>query len=228
MKSFKNLFIKDESEEEEPKETKEVNSFPISEATAHVREKTTSSATPSSSANPYLVEITEVYEKGLESINMPGYDFYDFYQAIKAAGSQNEAIYKMAFQMGKTMDASITSQKLALDADYYISKVNEVYQSYSEKGNQKLNGLAAELKADRDGLTSEINHTDGEINRLKQQILSLEQKLTETRSQLSKVEAKYKPQQDVINLKLQANDQAMKISVGKITSIKEGISKYLL
>lgn len=220
MKSFKNLFIKDESEENEP-EVK--NSFPISESG---RPQSTGTSTPTSS-NPFLGEIAEVYEKGLESINMPGYDFYDFYLAIKAAGAQNEAIYKMAFQMGKTLDSNITPHKLTADADYYISKLNEVYQTYSDKGKQKLNSLAAELKADKDGLTSEISHIESEITRLKQQILSMEQKLSETKNHLTKVEGKYKPQQDQINLKLQANDQAMQLSVKKLSSVKEGISKYI-
>lgn len=219
-KSIKNLFIKDDSEEESPQEG---NAFPVSDSDTPISQ----SGAGNASSNPYLQEITEVYEKGLESINMPGYDFYDFHLAIKAAGSQNEAVYKMAFQMGKTLDSNITSQKLAADADYYISKLNEVYQTYSDKGKQKLNSIAAELKADKDGLTAEINHISGEITRLKQQILSMEQKLTETRNSLTKVEGKYKPQQDVINLKLQANDQAMHLNVKKLTSIKEGIIKFI-
>jgi hypothetical protein len=222
MKSFKKLFIKDESEEETPQEKE---SFPVSES--NLSENLPISNPKASSSNPYLEEISEVYEKGLESINMPGYDFYDFHLAIKAAGTQNEAVYKMAFQMGKTLDANITSQKLAADADYYISKLNDVFQNYADKGKQKLNSISAELKAEKDSLTAEVNHIDGEITRLKQQILSMEQKLAETRGNLSKVEAKYKPQQDIINLKLQANDQAMQMSVKRLTSIKEGISKYI-
>jgi flagellar capping protein FliD len=217
MKSFKNLFIKDDQPDE--RELSESNSFPVSESTAPVSH--------SSSPNPYLDEIIEVYKKGLESINMPGYDFYDFYLAIAAAGSQNESIYKMAFQMGKTLDSNVSPQKLTADAEFYISKLNEVYQNYSEKGRQKLNSLASDLKAEKDGLTSEIHHIDSEINRLKQQIQSMEQKLAETKNTLTKVEEKYQPQQDLINQKLQANDQAMKISVKKLTSIKEGILRYI-
>lgn len=219
-KSIKNLFIKDDSEDESPQEA---NAFPISHSDLPDNQNVPSG----SSSNPYLDEIKEVYQKGLESINMPGYDFYDFHLAIKAAGSQNEAVYKMAFQMGKTLDANITPQKLATDADYYISKLNEVYQTYSDKGKQKLNSITAELKADKDGLTAEINHISGEIARLKQQIQSMEQKLTETRNNLTQVESKYRPQQDVINLKLQANDQAMQLNVKQLTSIKEGIIKFV-
>src|SRR6187549_3881419 len=117
MKSLKHLFIKDDSEEEQPEEK---IAFPVTEPSSGAS-FSPSTPSPSTSANPYLNEIIEVYEKGLESINMPGYDFYDFYLAVKAAGAQNEAVYKMAFQMGKTMDSSITSLKLSSDAEYYIS-----------------------------------------------------------------------------------------------------------
>lgn len=219
-KTIKNLFIKDDSEEEGPKEG---NAFPLSDSDSPASQ----GAPGSASSNPYLDEITEVYEKGLESINMPGYDFYDFHLAIKAAGAQNEAVFKMAYQMGKTLDSNITPQKLATDADYYISKLNEVYQNYSDKGKQKLNSIASELKAERDGLNAEVNHISSEIVRLKQQIISMEQKLSETRNNLAQVENKYKPQQDVINLKLQANDQAMQLNVKKLTSIKEGILNFI-
>lgn len=221
MKSLKNLFIKDESEENEPEEK---IAFPVVDSSSGFNLPT---SPKSSGTNPYLNEIIEVYEKGLESINMPGYDFYDFYQAVKAAGAQNEAVYKMAFQMGKTMDSSITSHKLSSDADYYISKINDVYKTYAEKGSQKLNGLEAELTAEKEKLTGEVNEIEAGINKMRQQIMAMEQKLSETRNDLAKVTNKYKPQQDVIKQKLQANDQAMQVSIEKLNSIKEAITKYI-
>ncbi len=225
MKSLKHLFIKDDSEEDQPEEKV---SFPVVEPGAsHGFNQPTTTPLANTSSNPYLNEIIEVYEKGLESINMPGYDFYDFYQAVKAAGAQNEAIYKMAFQMGKTMDSSITSHKLSSDAEYYISKINDVYKTYSEKGSQKLNGLEAELTAEKEKLTGEVNGIEADINKMRQQIMAMEQKLSETRNDLAKVTNKYKPQQDVIKLKLQANDQAMQVSIQKLNSIKEAITKYI-
>lgn len=225
MKSLKHLFIKDDSEEEQPEEK---IAFPVVEPNLS-QNPSFSHSTPSHSttSNPYLNEIVEVYEKGLESINMPGYDFYDFYQAVKAAGAQNEAIYKMAFQMGKTMDSSITSQKLTTDADYYISKINDVHKTYSEKGVRKLSGLEAELTAEKEKLTGEVNGIEAEINKMRQQIMAMEQKLSETRNDLAKITNKYKPQQDVIKLKLQANDEAMQVSIQKLHSIKDAITKYI-
>jgi hypothetical protein len=62
---------------------------------------------------------------------------------------------------------------------------------------------------------------------MRQQISQLEQKLTEVRSNLARIDGKYDPQKEVIKLKLQANDHAMKISVQRLQSIKEGILKYI-
>lgn len=218
MRNLKDLFIKPDDDEEEKKE-KENPSFPI-------KNSTTSSGTPSSD-NPYLVEIIEVYEKGFESMNMPGYDFYDFYITVKAAGSHTETVYKMAFQMGKTMDANVTPQKLAADAEYYLSKINEVHQRFSDQGRQKMEALSSQLQSEAASLSAEASQIESEINKLKQQIQVLDKKLASTKEALSKVDGKYKPQHEVIHQKLKANDHAKEISVQKINSIKEGLEKFL-
>lgn len=219
MKTFKNLFIKDDDEEDDDKPETSQHGFPVTGSNQ--------SKVESASANPYLEEIVEVYEKGLQSINMPGYDFYDFFLAIKAAGAQNEAVYKMAFQMGKTLDPSITADKLMQDAEYYVSKINEVYKSYSEQGRSKLGGLEAQQSADKQKLSNDVARIESEIARMKQQIQSMESALTETRADLVKVDGTYKPQRDQIQQKLTANDQAMQLCVQKLNGIKENIAKYL-
>jgi len=219
MKAFKNLFIK----EDEP----EIVSAPPQKPGFPVTDSSSSSSGPNTPASPYINEIVEVYEKGLQSINMPGYDFYDFYLAIKAAGSQNEAVFKMAFQMGKTMDGNITPQKLVADAEYYISKINEVYRTYADQGKQKLDSFDKELQNERQKLSSEASLIETDLNNLRQKIVVLEKQLNETRAKLNGVDNTYKPQQDVIRQKLSANDQAMHVCVQKLNSVKESILNYL-
>ncbi|HCS20092.1 MAG TPA: hypothetical protein DIW47_05940 [Bacteroidetes bacterium] len=220
MKSFKDLFIKPEAEEENNTSSGSLH-FPKSENTS--LEGRDSSAND----NKYLPEIIDVYEKGLQSINMPGYDFYDFFVAVKAAGSQDESVYRMAFQMGRTMDASISKEKLASDAEFYLSKINEVYQSYTTKGREKLENISNEMRSERDQLNSGASQLEAEISNLRQQIINLEKKLADTKKDLVKLDDKYKPQSDTIQQKLQANDQAMEISIQKLNSVKEGILKFL-
>jgi chromosome segregation ATPase len=158
---------------------------------------------------------------------MPGYDFYDFFTAVNAAGALNEPVFKMAFQMGKTMDASLTAQKLAQDAEFYLSKIKDVHQRYADQGKQKFDSLTGQLRSERENLSNEANGIEVEISKLKQQIQDLEARLNQARATLSKVDEKYKPQQDVIQQKMIANDQAMQISAQKLNAVKSAILQYL-
>ena len=59
-------------------------------------------ATPSpmptaSVSNEHMEKALELYQKGFDSLNQPGYDFYEFYQAVMQAGPTNPQIYAMAF-----------------------------------------------------------------------------------------------------------------------------------
>lgn len=229
MKSFKDLFIKSDDGEEQEKNHQPIpeaaTGFPISKQQTSSQNQSPSISR--ASANPYLDEIIQVYEKGLQSINMPGYDFFDFFTAIKAAGAQNEAILKMAFQMGKTMDSSLTPQKLSTDAEFYLSKLRDVHQKYADQGQQKLGTISSQLRTERDSLSSDSVAMETEIKNLRQQIADLERKLSETRSTLAKVDEKYKPQQDVIEKKLQANDLALHTSLHSLNSVRDAILQYL-
>lgn len=225
MKAFKNLFIK-EDETETVSAPPQKTGFPVTDSSPSFS-SFPSPQSQNTETSPYLGEIIEVYEKGLQSINMPGYDFYDFYLAIKAAGSQNEAIFKMAFQMGKTMDGNITPQKLVADAEYYISKINEVYRTYADQGKQKLDSFDKELHNERQKLSSEASFIETDLNNLRQKIVVLEKQLSDTKTKLHGVDHTYKPQQDVIRQKLSANDQAMHVCVQKLNSVKESILNYL-
>jgi predicted nucleic acid-binding Zn-ribbon protein len=113
------------------------------------------------------------------------------------------------------------------DAEFYISKINEVYQNYSEQGRQKLDGLNSQLRSEKDKLAQEAGRIESEIRKMREQIQAQEKKLSDTRNDLAKIEDKYKPQHGSIQQKLAANDQAMQISIQKLNSIKEGILKYL-
>lgn len=227
MKSFKDLFIKSDDEEENAPESSSPG-FPVGSHTPSAEAAPGTPSTPKPSGNnPYVEEIIQVYDKGLESINMPGYDFFDFYSAIKAAGAQNDSVFRMAFQMGKTMDTGLTPQKLVQDAEFYLSKIRDVHQKYADQGNQKLGDLNSQLRGEKEKLSADAADAESRIEKLKQEIAQQERKLSETRAALTKVDEKYKPQQQVIEQKLEANDRAMEISLQKLTTVKEGIQQFL-
>ena len=99
--NWKSLFVNDEnasttttskSEEKidfpnEPTPTSSSTQFPQSSAPQR------SQVTSSNIDNAILNSVIEMYESGFESLNLPGYDFYEFFKAIKAVGSNDPNVY---------------------------------------------------------------------------------------------------------------------------------------
>jgi hypothetical protein len=177
--------------------------------------------------DPAVTEVLQVYENGLDSINMPGYDFYEFYKTVITTGNVSEQTYLMAFQMAKTLDRTITPSKLLNDAEFYISKINEVHSSYVTQGQQKLNGIEQKKTQEKTTLQTEIDSASRRITELRAELQKLESDITSKRSILMKVDDSYYPQEKTIREKLSANDVAKKISIDKLNMIKEGIIRFI-
>ena len=94
MKNWKNLFVKSEKEPQSDEKISENLSFPVS-GNASTPGQSSPAYSPRPVNDPVVNEVLQVYENGLDSINMPGYDFYEFYQAITSIGDSNEKTYKM-------------------------------------------------------------------------------------------------------------------------------------
>src|SRR5687767_3998523 len=145
LKNWKSLFVKDLESDTEKDKPESTFSFPVN-ATTHTANTGAAPVIPTAT-DPVVSEVIEVYESGLDSINMPGYDFYEFYKAISSIGHANEHTYQLAYQMAKSLDKTITAQKLTADAEFYISKINEVHGQYVNQGQQKLNTLQQKKNA---------------------------------------------------------------------------------
>ena len=227
MKNWKSLFVK--SEENEPLKNEKVSenlSFPVS-GNSSASSHPSPVYIPPQVNDPVINEVLQVYENGLDSINMPGYDFYEFYKSITSIGDSNEQTYQMAYQMARTLDKTITSQKLMNDAEFYISKVNEVYSQYVTQGQQKLNALQEKKSGEKIKLTGEIDQAALRVTQLRSELHQLETVITQKRSVLAKIDEGFYPQEKSIREKLNANDMARKTSIEKLTMIKEGIMKFI-
>ena len=85
--SWKSLFITE-------KEDKEPTSSPVQNSTTQIATNTQQSnqfptpapqATPvSNSNNPFINDVLEAYEKGFESLNHEGFDFFELYKSVSA------------------------------------------------------------------------------------------------------------------------------------------------
>lgn len=230
MKNWKNLFVKSDEEEVKAASPKsaEQYTFPVNNSTS------ISPTTPSfpvggtSSVDQSAVnEVLAVYEKGIDSINMPGYDFYEFYKAIGSISNAGEQAYNMAYQMAKSMDNTVSPQKLIADAEFYISKINEVHSQYTTQGQQKINTLEAKKNEEKNQLMKEIEQGTQQIAQLRNQLQAIESDVNQKRSTLTTIEGNYLPQESAIKQKLLANDNAKQISTMKLIAVKEGIQKNI-
>jgi hypothetical protein len=241
MKSWKSLFVKDESEENETssppvtsKKKEEDFSFPVTNtnvitpspiSTNYVAPSTASASTVTD--NSVVNEVLAVYEKGLDSINMPGYDFFEFYKAINSIPNGGDQAYTMAFQMAKSMDNTLSPTKLMGDADFYISKINEVFSNYVTQGNQKLNEILNDKNTEKVQLNKEVEAATKRLEDLRKEMQSIETSINENRNKMTLVEGKYTPAENAVRQKLAANDNARQISIQRLQTVRDGILRIL-
>lgn len=229
LKSWKHLFVKTDDPKAGKEEAAEALSFPASEsiAPAVAVHSFSSASTPLPVGDAVVNEVIEVYESGLESINMPGYDFYEFYKAISSTGMSGEHTYQLAYQMARSMDKTITVQKLIGDAAFYISKINEVHGQYVNQGQAKLRSLEEKKKAARGQLQHEIDQGANRIVQLRAELQQLESAVQQKKAQLLKIDEGFLPQEKAIREKLAANDKARTVSIEKLQSIRENITRFI-
>jgi hypothetical protein len=171
-------------------------------------------------SNEVLAKTLEMYEAGFDSLNQPGYDFYEFFKAVMAGGIDNPAIYGMAFGMGSAMDKSITKDKLLMQSDFYITEINKVYNDYVAKGNGKRQEVINQKNHENESLV-------GELNLMRQQLEQLQVQISDRENKLSVIDSKYGPVLAEVETKIAANDLAKQKIVGSIEQVKNGIINNL-
>ncbi len=224
IKNWKSLFVK---QEEQTPGTNSVDSpsFPISDQTS--LSGAASLKVEDVTITPDVKEVMEIYEKGLDSINMPGYDFFEFYRAVSVAGHNNEQAYNMAYQMARTMDTTVSVQKLVNDAEFYISKINEVHSQYVTQGQQKLNQLKERKSSEKNELGKSLDQATMRVAQLRTELQQLETEIKSKRESLAQIDSKYLPQEQVIRDKMDANDIARNNSTSKLTLVRDHIQKFI-
>ncbi len=228
--SLKDYFIVNDKADNEKKiePTKETKkTFPVSDsqpsnAFANIGFGKSNVETPQSnhSSNEYIAKAIETYENGFESLNQPGYDFFEFYKTVLQGGIDNPQVYQMCFTMGNAMDKTITKEKLLQQSDFYISEITKVYNDNVNKGNIKRQDLITQKNNENQSLITELEM-------MKQQMEALKVQIQDRENKLSAIGGKYEPKLSEIESKLAANDIAKTILVNSIEQVKQGINNNL-
>jgi len=186
--------------------------------------KTTQTFTPSTSkgevSQEHVAKAVERYQKGFESLNQPGFDFYEYYHSVIDAGVENAMAFTMAFKMAQTMDKSITKEALISQAQFYETEINKSYQESITNGSAKKQELISQKDIENQSLIQELGYMKEQLESMKAQILEKENKL-------KLIGSKYEPQINEIDSKLGANDIAKNQLIQSIAQVKNGINNNL-
>jgi predicted RNase H-like nuclease (RuvC/YqgF family) len=225
--NWKGLFIVDEEAErqaalqkpaEQPAKPVETpkTSFP-SEQKASVQMPSTVSY---STNNEAFTEVLAVYEKGFDSLNHDGYDFFELYKSVMAVGADNPQSYQMAYAMGKSIKPDLSKSFLLEKAKIYVAEIEKVHAKYSDVGNKKKNDLVAQQSAEKSNLNSTIKN-------LETQIAQLQAQLSKSKSDLSEIDNKYVSPIKEMEERIGANNKAKETILNSIQKIINGINQNL-
>ena len=209
----------------EPKPKEEKVTFP-KETSSNVFPTATNNSMPTMPTdykpveNPFIDKLIEAYDSTFNKLNQPGYNFFTYYKAVNKSGVDNPQVYEMAFDLGQSMDSTITKALLLSQADYYSNELNKTHDTLAKDGQTKSNALINSKNSEATSLVTDLNL-------LKQQLQNIQSQITEKQNTLAQIDNKYQPDIDNITLKLAANDIARDTFINKINKVKTNIVNIL-
>ena len=225
--NWKGLFIVDEEAErlaasQKPSEpvAKPAEPAKTSFPTEHISSSPTPSTISYSTNNEAFTEVLAVYEKGFDSLNQDGYDFFELYKSVMAVGADNPQSYQMAFAMGKSIKPDLSKSFLLEKAKVYVSEIEKVHAKYADVGNNKKNDLIGQQSAEK-------SHLNSTIKTLESQITQLQAQLSKAKSDLSEIDSKYVSPIKEMDEKIGANNKAKETILNSIQKIINGINQNL-
>ncbi len=171
-------------------------------------------------SNPFLDEILEVYNKGFESLNSDGFDFFEMYKSVMAVGPTNPQSYQMAFAMGKSLKSDLSKEFLIEKSKFYTSEIEKVYAKYDTTGNSKNKDL-------NNTITTQKYNLGKNIADLETQIAKLQAELEAKKMELSKIDNDNHQMFAEIQQKIEANNIAKQKILESINTVVTGINQYL-
>jgi len=171
-------------------------------------------------SNEILSKVIEMYEKGFESLNQQGYDFFEFFRAIMATDPNNPQSYIMAYTMVNSMDNSINKSFLLNSADFYQKEILKVYSKFDEEGKKAKNDLLEKQRSEKEKLKIDIESLQSKIQ--------IWQKELEQKSKLlQNFDADNFNSLQEIDQKILANDLSKEHILQKITQVSTGINNHI-
>ncbi len=231
--SWKGLFVNNEDDNKnQNQESENTNQEPVKSAPTNSGNAfpSPSQQTPSVQSTPVantgnvnqnvLESVLEMYERGFDSLNQPGYDFYEFFKAIMAINPDNDQAYTMAYTMASSMDKSLNKAGLLTKAQFYVEEIQKVHSKYEAQGSGKKSDILSSQEKEKESLTIQVAN-------LEKQLANLQKELDTKSQQLGQVDSKFANKVIEIDQKLMANNVAKDTILSTINKVVKGIEKNI-
>ncbi len=156
----------------------------------------------------------------LESINKPGCDFFEVWNASVEMGGANPNNIKAAYTSLKYADKTLTKDKLLETGDFYISSLTKVLDAEIIKRKEEKDKLFSQKEEEKTLLTKEIGE-------LEQQLISIQKKLAEKKSQSEGINQKYQPKIEAIESKISNGHESVNSVIGEMRQVVSIIQKEI-
>jgi hypothetical protein len=156
----------------------------------------------------------------LESLNKPGCDFFEVWNAAIEMGGANSNNIKAAFTSLRYVDKSLTKEKLLETSDFYISSLKKVLDAETTKRQEEKDKLIKQKEQEKANLTAEISD-------IEQQIIVLQNMLADKKLQSEGINEKYKLPVELIEEKIANGHQSVNSVLGEMQQVVAIIQKEI-
>ncbi len=165
-------------------------------------------------------KVLATYSKGFEALNIPGFDLFEFYDGIKAAGATDQSGYKMAFAFACSSNPSLTVDYLLQTGEQYITQINQKKDEFKKNGKAKKTQLLTQQKQEQKTLTDDIAKFD-------KQIAKLEKERDQKRLNLNNIDQKYLTQLNEVSMTIAASDTVSGTITSELRTTLNRINQHL-
>lgn len=156
----------------------------------------------------------------LESINKTGCDFFEVWNASIEMGGANTGNIKAAYTSLKYADKTLTKEKLLETGDFYINSLVKILDSETIKRQEEKDKLLVQKDQEKNSLATEIND-------LEQQLVALQKKLAEKKTQSEGINQRYEPMILAIDQKISNGHQSVNSVLNEMQQVVAIIQKEI-
>ncbi|MFT4093130.1 MAG: hypothetical protein QM640_05785 [Niabella sp.] len=146
--------------------------------------------------------------KLIESINQPGVDFFEVWNAVE----ENGGGLKQAFNTLKYADKTLTKEKLLSSGNYYKTELQKALDGDIRKKQEEQQAIENKIRQSKETLTADISSIQEEIKKLQKD-------LTDKEAALSGLQTQLQPKLQEIEQKIQTGRQAIESVIDKMQAL---------